>query len=1056
MRQSFAIVPGVLVAVAGLLAVPARAAAPPQDEPVTPGGRVALPGIVIVKFEAKPGALASLHKTGFHDVDRVLGRHAVESIQPIAPGLRGPRKPGGTDLSRIFSVRYRSGALPARVAEELARLSSVEYAEPQWAYPIDAFPDDPLWDVQSHYLSRMQFPAAWDLVKGETGEVVVAIVDGGTDWDHVDLVGNVWSNPGEISGNGIDDDANGFVDDIRGWNFANNTNDPTGLQNTPQSARHGTHTAGIVCARTDNGQAVAGASWNAKVMPICAAWANQDAVIAFGYQGILYAAANGADVVNCSWGGAGTPSSFELEVVTFALEQGTAVVAAAGNNKPDRDGHYPSGYPHVLSVANVDNNDVKHIGSNFGLTVDVSAQGTFIRSTIPNNATGILTGTSMSAPHAAAVCALVKTRWPAYTADQVMERVRVTSDDIDRINLPWIGLLGFGRVNALQALTQNTPAIRVTGLEITDTDGDGVVEPGETLGLEVTVTNFLAAATDVQFTLTENSLFAEVTSGSATLASLDSMESVTLPPFTMNISIRTPPQETIRNALGISVASPSYSDTDRFEIVALPVFVTHDINNIRTSVTSVGRLGFAVTLGGNGSDGAGFTYKNGPNLLFEGAMMMGLSATQVSNAARASNPSGLDQHFVTLPDGVPRHLPPPIVSDQQSLALFDDSGAPLPIGVTVRQDVFQYADAPDDDYIILKYRLTNDSGAALAGLWVGWFHDWDIDGVNFATNRVGYDGSRGLGYAWDANGAVGGAHVGTLVLTAPGTTSYRGIYNDQNDPRNPGWGIYDGFAPPEKWEALSGGFAVTEAGPSDVSNVVATGPLTIGAGESIDVAVAYVAGDDLADLQANADAAQTKWHGIAAVTPVSVFDLTAVQEQTDVLVRWRTSGEESVGAFRVFRSRNDGALVPLAPDVGTRADRAYSYRDRAPEPGRYLYRVAEVSPGGTIVLHGGVGVEVVRAAPARTFLAQNAPNPFNPSTTLRYGLAAAGPVRLVIYDGRGRQVRTLVRAPHVPPGFYSAVWDGLDDAGRPAPSGVYHARLELAGRVLSRRLTLVK
>jgi hypothetical protein len=191
-------------------------------------------------------------------------------------------------------------------------------------------------------------------------------------------------------------------------------------------------------------------------------------------------------------------------------------------------------------------------------------------------------------------------------------------------------------------------------------------------------------------------------------------------------------------------------------------------------------------------------------------------------------------------------------------------------------------------------------------------------------------------------------------------------------------------------------------------------------------------------------------------TAVALSDLTALQEDADVVVRWRTSGEVDVAAFRVHRSRDGGPEQALSPDVEPSAGRAYVFRDRDPAPGSYTYRIGEVAPDGSVTLHGAVEITTVRVAPAVSFLDPAVPNPFNPTTTLRFGVAVAGPADVVVFDSRGRRVRTLWRAAHVEPGFRRVTWDGRDDAGVRVASGVYHVRLQTAGRALTRRLTLVK
>ncbi len=1067
MRESWMRVSGFLLAgLAGLTAA-AFAAAPPGSTPPQDGQRFAQPGVVVVKFLGHPGNLAGSSKTGLPGVDEVLTKHGARTLEPLDSSQRAARKPGGTDLGRIFFARYDDGQEPAKVAYELAGLQGVEYAEPLWAYPLAATPDDPSFAQQVSALGHMGFTNAWDTTKGEMGTVVIAVVDGGTSWTHNDLVANIWSNPGETL-NGVDDDGNGYVDDVRGWNFGNSTNDPTGLPSTPQSGSHGTHTAGIACAATNNALQVAGASWNAKLMPINAALADADRVIGWGYPGIKYAAENGADVISLSWGGTGNPSVFEQEIIQFAWEQGVAICAAAGNNSGNADDHFPSAYDHVLSVANVELSDVRAGLSNVGYTVDVSAHGQQILSTIPVNSTGLSSGTSMSTPFVAGACALVKTRWPGYTVDQVMQRVRVTSDNINPVNPEFPGQLGFGRLNASKALTMKTPAIRLTDIQIRDQDGDGVIEAGENVAVDLEVTNLLAVAQSVSFTLTETSQFVTVTNPTRNVATIDSLQSVQLATYNLTIAANAQANHTVNLALNFTSTSPSYTDVDRFKFVVQPLFLTHGANNIQTTVTSTGRLGYAVALGGNGQDGVGFSYAGGPNILFEAAMLMGTSAGKLVDAAR--NVTGLESNFGTPAGGTPKMLPPDL-ADEQSVATFSDGAAPTTIRVhiNVRQNVYLYALPPNDDSIILRYRIRNDSGAPISGLRVGWFEDWDIGDSGAADaaggDRTGYDASRGLGYMWDQTGSAGGVVVGTLVLTPPGTTAFRGIWNDDQNPSNPSFGVYtrnggcsacDGYSKAEKWLTLTEGIVHTEAGPEDVSIGIATGPFGIATSDSLMVAFAFVAGNDLADLQANADAVIAKWNVLGPLTPVTVYAIEAAVEGADVVVRWQTTDARDVAGYRIFRSRDGGALEALGPDVARNSERRYDFRDGAPAPGHYFYRVGEVTSTGAVVLHGGVEVEVAAVAPGRSYLSGGTPNPFNPVTTLRYGLAAPGPVRLLVYDARGRQVRTLVQKPYSPAGTYSATWDGVDDGGRSMPSGIYLVRLQTLEQMFTRRVTLLK
>jgi len=203
-----------------------------------------------------------------------------------------------------------------------------------------------------------------------------------------------------------------------------------------------------------------------------------------------------------------------------------------------------------------------------------------------------------------------------------------------------------------------------------------------------------------------------------------------------------------------------------------------------------------------------------------------------------------------------------------------------------------------------------------------------------------------------------------------------------------------------------------------------------------------------------------------ASTPVAISDLAGVQVGGDMVLSWRTIRSGEPVRFRVFRqgagadSGRDPIEDPFAalvPDVDADGSGACLYRDVAPRPGRYRYRVAPVPTDGSLATGASVEVEVVRRVPLWSRLGPNSPNPFNPRTILHFKVASSRPVEVSIYDARGRLTRALWRAPSPRPGDHLADWDGRDDAGRSVPSGVYWARLAVGGRVVDARpLTLVR
>jgi len=422
-----------------------------------------VPGEVIVKFRPDCGIEEQAGGA-------ILNRHVLPA--EIHEGL-------GSKIMRDFTPRGIPGLQLAQISdgmtvdEAIAKYQEnpcVLYAEPNYIGEYtETIPSDTdfasQWALRNTGQSSGTVDAdidasdAWDLMTGSPS-VLIALPDSGTEITHPDLAGNIWTNPGEIPGNGIDDEGNGFIDDVHGWDFEVGDNDVSST-NT-----HGTHCAGIIGAEGNNGQGVSGAMWDTRILPLkigTGAPTTANAVDA-----ILYANARGADVISCSWNVGDAQSLRDAITASSAL-----VVVAAGNSGVDIDiaanNVYPASYTmnNILVVTGTDRNDNQQY--NFGATsVDVGAPGVDIRSTVLGGSYGSLSGTSMATPLTASCAGMLKARDPSLSNTDLKAILMNTGDSLTSLS----GITVSGRrINLYNALIITDDIKPVTTLTLTGTMG---------------------------------------------------------------------------------------------------------------------------------------------------------------------------------------------------------------------------------------------------------------------------------------------------------------------------------------------------------------------------------------------------------------------------------------------------------------------------------------------------------------------------------------------------------------------------------------------------------
>lgn len=403
---------------------------------------------------------------------------------------------------RLLVVDLPPGSDLQAAAARALQDPAVAFAEPDWIMYPALVPNDPKYSNQFH-LPIIHAPEAWEVTTG-AGDVIIASVDTGVDLDHPDLVGRIWTNPGEVPDNGVDDDGNGFVDDVHGWDFQNGTNNPNpepdGVDDdyngdVDDQVNHGTLVAGLAAAVGNNGFGTAGVTWGAKIMPVQVFPDDGGASVSQVIDGIEYAIDNGADIINLSVGG--TYAESFTDVLTEAYNAGILVVAAAGNGGRQltdsrsswespvcNDGPNP-GDNHVFGVGATDRNDVRASFSNY----DGSSARNFVEAMAPGEGLyGIgyydpgfprfssyfatNSGTSFAAPLVSGLAALLLSRNPGMTPADLMATIRGSCDDIDALNPGFAGKLGGGRINCARALGVRLPPRPPRELVATDTPDD--------------------------------------------------------------------------------------------------------------------------------------------------------------------------------------------------------------------------------------------------------------------------------------------------------------------------------------------------------------------------------------------------------------------------------------------------------------------------------------------------------------------------------------------------------------------------------------------------------
>ncbi len=811
-----------------------------------------LAGTILVKFKDPQHASALSKSMLPKEVNQQLSAAGAGELQKVFKS----RLNGKEELDKIVKINYSSPVDPYYLARKLAASESIEWAEPEFVYELAFTPNDPSFTAGSQYnLNIINAQQAWDVTTGSE-DIVIAVIDTGVDWEHEDLAGNIWINEAEFNGlPGVDDDLNGFVDDIRGWDY-NGTDGPPDNNPREEGDVHGTHVAGIAGAATNNSTGIASIGYNCKIMAIKVTVGIERSVDAnVIFNGVLYAVDSGADIVNLSWGGGGF-SNAEQEIVYYAIENGVLIVGSAGNSGVN-EVEYPGRYDGVLSVGWTNSSDRVEISSNYGKEVDVMAPGSLILSTTASSHTsyGYKNGSSMAAPLVAGLAGLVKHRFPEYTPLQIAEQIRVNADNIDNMNPSYTYMMGSGRINAFKAVgNTSSKSVRVDRVQYIDEgDKDGIAESGEDFSIVVDFTNYLSPTSNLSMSISSDNNYVQMTSSVFNAGSKGTLESFNNNSGKFKFSISPDMPLNTEIDFRIEFSDAGYTDFQWIKpIIVNPVYFTQSANDIKVTVTSKGTIGFddyPLNL-----EGDGFIYRDGINMLFEGGLIYGTSDSRLISAVRAGNQDfQSDEFFMITPFLISS---PGKIADQEGTSIFnDDNGGSKKLNLETELTTFSFAEDEYSNFVIFRYTFQNNSGSSINNFYAGLFLDWDLyDAINHADY---YDNFK-FGYVYHENRNLYKPYAGVALVS--GTND--GYYAIRNDGTDGGFGVYDGFTDQEKWQAISGGVSKKTAGPQDVSIVSSGGPYSIPAGQKLQVAFSLASANTLDSLALAVDRSRVKYNEI--------------------------------------------------------------------------------------------------------------------------------------------------------------------------------------------------
>lgn len=703
------------------------------------------------------------------NIKTLLGKD-FSSFSPMFPYKTTSKNSSG--LSNIYLLKTKGKKSVNFYLKKIENNQNIVYACPYYLPELlGNQSNDPLMSKQ-YYLPLIKAFEAHQINAGDTN-ICVGITDTGVELNHEDLSENLKYNYNDPI-NGIDDDNDGFVDNYCGWDIGDKDNNPN-----PTLSKHGTMVAGLACATGNNSKGIYGIGGKTKFLPIKI----MDSLgnMSGAYEGIVYAADHGCQIINCSWG---SPIKNPLcdDVVNYALnEKKCLIVAAAGNGRNDIP-YYPAACEGVLNVTATNKYDIKWKGSTYGVEVDIAAPGEGVYTTYMNNRYGNGWGTSFASPIVAGCAALVKAKFPNLSPLQIAQQLRVSADIIDTLsgNKNFYKKMGSGRLNALNALTKTN----LIALRINDLKYKKKINPGDTLTLAFTLTNYLKAIDDATISLKINSNYGKMLDSVFYTGKMETLKSLSTKnnPMRLVLNKEIPFDERIE--LEFSFRSKNYTDYQLFKVLVNPSFVNVKNKYLETTFTSNGTIGFA-----NISTllGKGFIFDKTNYLLAEAGIMVGNSDSNLVSALPGDFQFAIQQKVDTF--RISQKL-----KAITKFSPYDTLQKKMPI--TIKQISKMYDEETLNQIVFHNYTVTNEAEKDIENFAFSIFTNWDLD--NEKCNRMVFDKTKNLFYAKSTNTTK--LFAGVQFLSADSCVPYA---FDLTASGNGGIDITQEFTNKNKWKAMT-------------------------------------------------------------------------------------------------------------------------------------------------------------------------------------------------------------------------------------------------------------